>query len=230
MNYKSLFKITTYTLTTFLLSGTMTNLSAQTQSEVITVVNHDANQENDIRILPVNYIGLSGGFAWLTNEIILDNNKKLNKTPTGYNMGLEYTHLWKLKKAYRPFYLGLAFNALFNRATVGIPRNGANDANIVIMNYYIGTGCKTAYKTNKGFIWHSMITLGFAKTDDDFESASGFGIYSEIGCDYMIGKHWALGATIGNISSYYPKSQNWPSDIRHGIDYNGVHFKMGYFF
>lgn len=83
MNYKSLFKITTYTLTTFLLSGTMTNLSAQTQSEVITVVNHDANQENDIRILPVNYIGLSGGFAWLTNEIILDNNKKLNKTPTG---------------------------------------------------------------------------------------------------------------------------------------------------
>ncbi len=54
MNYKSLFKITTYTLTTFLLSGTMTNLSAQTQSEVITVVNHDANQENDIRILPVN--------------------------------------------------------------------------------------------------------------------------------------------------------------------------------
>lgn len=98
------------------------------------------------------------------------------------------------------------------------------------MNYYIGTGCKTAYKTNKGFIWHSMITLGFAKTDDDFESASGFGIYSEIGCDYMIGKHWALGATIGDISSYYPKPQNWPSDIRHGIDYNGVHFKMGYFF
>lgn len=81
MNYKSLFK-----LTTFLLSGTMTNLSAQTQSEVITVVNHDANQENDIRILPVNYIGLSGGFAWLTNEIILDNNKKLNKTPTGYRI------------------------------------------------------------------------------------------------------------------------------------------------
>ncbi len=122
---------------------------------------------------------------------------------------MEYAHLWKLKNTRRPIYIGFSINGVGSRTKVKIPRNGGDDVDDVIMNYFVGAGYKMAYKTNKRFIWNLLLSLGYACTDEDFNTADGFGVYAEMGCEYMLSKHWSAGVTLGGMSSTYKQPAGW---------------------
>ena len=143
---------------------------------------------------------------------------------------MEYAHLWKLKNTRRPFYIGFSINGMGSRTKVKIPRNGGNDVNDVIMNYFVGAGYKMAYKTNKRFIWNLLLSLGYACTDDDFNTTDGFGVYAEMGCEYMLSKHWSAGVNLGGMSSAYKQPAGWDSKYRFGINHNGLRAKLAYYF
>ena len=98
------------------------------------------------------------------------------------------------------------------------------------MNYFVGAGYKMAYKTNKRFIWNLLLSFGYACTDDDFNTADGFGVYAEAGCEYMLSKHWSVGVSHGGFSSAYKQPAGWDSKYRFGIDHNGLRVKLAYYF
>ena len=98
------------------------------------------------------------------------------------------------------------------------------------MNYFVGAGYKMAYKTNKHFIWNMVLSLGYACTDDDFNTMDGFGVYAEMGCEYLLSKHWSAGVSFGGISTSYKQPAGWDSKYRFGIDHNGLRAKLGYYF
>lgn len=191
-----------------------------------------AQDDNQLRKLPSNYIGIYGGFGWLSNDIVLEDGSKVKKTPTGYDLGIEYAHLWELKNSRNPFYMGLAINVMHNYADIDpIPVNGGwGTFYDEFTNIYIGAGFKIAFKTNKSFIWHAQVGIGYAHTDDSFYPTGGFGTNTEIGCDYMLGKHWAVGASLTALRTYYSKPEGWDIKGRYGVDHNGLHVKLGYFF
>ena len=144
---------------------------------------------------------------------------------------MEYAHLWKLKNTRRPIYIGFSINGVGSRTKVKIPRNGGNDVDDVIMNYFVGAGYKMAYKTNKRFIWNLLLSLGYACTDDDFNTTEGFGVYAEIGYEYMLSKHWSAGVNLGGISTAYKQPAGWDgSKYKYGIDHNGLRAKLAYYF
>lgn len=126
--------------------------------------------------------------------------------------------------------MGFSINAVGSRTKVGIPTGFGNDANDVIMNYFVGAGFKMAYKTNKRFIWNMVLSLGYACTDDDFNTMDGFGVYAEMGCEYLLSKHWSAGVSFGGISTSYKQPTGWDSKYRFGIDHNGLRAKLGYYF
>ena len=195
----------------------------------------EVNQiEYEKHLLPSNSISAGCGYSWLSNEILTANGKSLNRTPTGFDVTLEYAHLWNLwnqPNAYRrPFYMGFSINAVGSRTKVGIPTGFGNDANDVIMNYFVGAGYKMAYKTNKRFIWNMVLSLGYACTDDDFNTMDGFGVYAEMGCEYLLSKHWSAGVSFGGISTSYKQPAGWDGKYRFGIDHNGLRAKLGYYF
>ena len=186
--------------------------------------------EYEKRYLPANSISVSSGYSWLSNEILTANGDKLGRTPTGFDVTMEYAHLWKLKNTRRPIYIGFSINGVGSRTKVKIPRNGGNDVNDVIMNYFVGAGYKMAYKTNKRFIWNMVLSLGYACTDDDFNTMDGFGVYAEMGCEYLLSKHWSAGVSFGGISTSYKQPAGWDGKSRFGIDHNGLRAKLGYYF
>lgn len=59
--------------------------------------------DNEKRYLPANSISVSSGYSWLSNEILTANGDKLGRTPTGFDVTMEYAHLWKLKNTRRLF-------------------------------------------------------------------------------------------------------------------------------
>ena len=63
--------------------------------------------EYEKHLLPSNSISAGCGYSWLSNEILTANGESLNRTPTGFDVTLEYAHLWNLwnqPNAYRrPF-------------------------------------------------------------------------------------------------------------------------------
>ena len=136
---------------------------AQEQQKKVVVEDAD----NEKRYLPANSISVSSGYSWLSNDFFTANGDKLGKTPTGFDVTMEYAHLWKLKNSRRPFYIGFSINGVGSRTKLKIPRNGDDDVDEVIMNYFVGAGYKMAYKTNKRFIWNLLLSLGYACTDDD---------------------------------------------------------------
>ena len=77
-----------------------------------------AQDDNELRLLPSNYIGINGGFGWLSNEIVTEDGSKINKKPKGYDLGLEYAHLWQLKNSRKPLYMGFAVNVMRNYADI----------------------------------------------------------------------------------------------------------------
>ena len=190
--------------------------------------------EYDKHLLPSNSISAGCGYSWLSNDILTANGESLGRTPTGFDVTLEYAHLWNLwnqpNANRRPFYMGFSINAVGSRTKVKIPRNGGNDANDVIMNYFVGAGYKMAYKTNKRFIWNMVLSLGYACTDDDFNTMDGFGVYAEMGCEYLLSKHWSAGVSFGGISTSYKQPAGWDNKYRFGIDHNGLRAKLGYYF
>ena len=143
MNSKSAAKLAACASLALFLSG-IPSQKACAQEQEKKVVVEDA--DNEKRYLPANSISVSSGYSWLSNEILTANGKSLNRTPTGFDVTLEYAHLWNLWKqpnAYRrPFYMGFSINAVGSRTKVGIPTGFGNDANDVIMNYFVGAGYK----------------------------------------------------------------------------------------
>ena len=227
MNSKSAAKLAACASLALFLSG-IPSLKACAQEQEKKVVVEDA--DNEKRYLPANSISVSSGYSWLSNEILTANGDKLGRTPTGFDVTMEYAHLWKLKGTRRPFYFGFSINGMGSRTKVKIPRNGGNDVNDVIMNYFVGAGYKMAYKTNKRFIWNLLLSLGYACTDDEFATVDGFGVYAEAGCEYMLSKHWSAGVNLGGMSSTYKQPAGWDSKYRFGINHNGLRAKLAYYF
>lgn len=223
MNSKSTAKLAACASFALFLSG-IPSQKACAQEQEKKVVVEDA--DNEKRYLPANSISVSSGYSWLSNEFLTDNGDKLG-TPTGFDVTMEYAHLWKLKNTRRPFYIGFSINGVGSRTKVKNPRY---DAYEVIMNYFVGAGYKMAYKTNKRFIWNLLLSLGYACTDDGYNTADGFGVYAEMGCEYMLSKHWSAGVTLGGISTSYKQPAGWDSKYRFGINHNGLHAKLAYYF
>lgn len=186
------------------------------------------DKDNEIRQLPLNYINISGGLAWLDNKILTERGMESN-SPTGFNLTFEYSHLWRLKAA-KPCYWGLAFIGVYN--TVKYDDFGSYHQSMNLDNYFLGAGCKWAYKTNKSFLWDYTLGLGYGHTKDDmgFNDAGGFGIYCSLGFGYMLGKHFCIGTSLSLLSTYYAKPDGWPKDKRYGIDNGNLNIRLGYFF
>ena len=166
MNSKSVAKLAACASATLLLWVSLTSFSpavtknaegfTESNAESFTEGNAERNTigtlselnqiEYEKHLLPSNSISAGCGYSWLSNEILTANGKSLNRTPTGFDVTLEYAHLWNLWKqpnAYRrPFYMGFSINAVGSRTKVGIPTGFGNDANDVIMNYFVGAGYK----------------------------------------------------------------------------------------
>ena len=228
MNSKSAAKLAACASFALFLSG-IPSQKACAQEQEKKVVVEDA--DNEKRYLPANSISVSSGYSWLSNEILTANGDKLGRTPTGFDVTMEYAHLWKLKNTRRPIYIGFSINGVGSRTKVNIPRNGGNDVDDVIMNYFVGAGYKMAYKTNKRFIWNLLLSLGYACTDDEFATVDGFGVYAEMGCEYMLSKHWSAGVNLGGMSSAYKQPAGWDgSKYKYGIDHNGLRAKLAYYF
>ena len=251
MNSKSVTKLAACASATLLLWVSLTSFSpavtknaegfTESNAEGFTEGNTERNTigtlselnqiEYEKHLLPSNSISAGCGYSWLSNEILTVNGDKLGRTPTGFDVTMEYAHLWKLKGTRRPFYLGFSINGVGSRTKVKIPRNGGNDVNDVIMNYFVGAGYKMAYKTNKRFIWNLLLSFGYACTDDDFNTSDGFGVYAEAGCEYMLSKHWSIGVSQGGFSSAYKQPAGWDgSKYKYGIDHNGLRAKLAYYF
>ena len=242
MNSKSVAKLAACASATLLLWVSLTSFSPAVtkNAESFTEGNTERNTigtlselnqiEYEKHLLPSNSISAGCGYSWLSNEILTANGDKLGRTPTGFDVTMEYAHLWKLKNTRRPIYIGFSINGVGSRTKVKIPRNGGNDVNDVIMNYFVGAGYKMAYKTNKHFIWNMVLSLGYACTDDEFATVDGFGVYAEMGCEYMLSKHWSAGVNLGGMSSAYKQPAGWDSKYRFGIDHNGLRAKLGYYF
>ncbi len=160
--------------------------------------------DNEKRYLPANSISVGCGYSWLSNEILTANGKvwaeRLPASTLPWNTPI--CGIWE-EHLRRPFYMGFSINGVGSRTKVKIPRNGGNDVNDVIMNYFVGAGYKMAYKTNKRFIWNLVLSLGYACTDDDFNTVDGFGVYAEMGCEYMLSKHWSAGRESWRYSTAY---------------------------
>ena len=132
MNSKSAAKLAACASLALFLSG-IPSQKACAQEQEKKVVVEDA--DNEKRYLPANSISVSSGYSWLSNEILTANGDKLGRTPTGFDVTMEYAHLWKLKNTRRPIYIGFSINGVGSRTKVNIPRNGGNDVDDVIMNY-----------------------------------------------------------------------------------------------
>lgn len=189
------------------------------------------DKDNEIRQLPLNSISLTGGYAWLTNEILNDNNSVADSHPKGIEFGIEYSRLYLIKGPSRPFYHGFFLNGLLSLVDCD-HLGGYRDYSMQMTNYYIGAGYKIAYKTNKRFLWTCGLGLGFAHTEDDMHlnKAGGLGVYGDMGCSYVIGKHLNIGLSMVALSTIYPKPNGWPSNKRYGIDHNALRFRLGYMF
>ena len=243
MNSKSVAKLAACASATLLLWVSLTSFSpavaknaegfteSNTERNTIGTLSELNQIEYEKHLLPSNSISAGCGYSWLSNEILTANGDKLGRTPTGFDVTMEYAHLWKLKNTRRPFYIGFSINGMGSRTKVEIPRNGGNDVNDVIMNYFVGAGYKMAYKTNKRFIWNLLLSLGYACTDDEFATVDGFGVYAEMGCEYMLSKHWSAGVNLGGMSSAYKQPAGWDgSKYKYGIDHNGLRAKLAYYF
>ena len=185
--------------------------------------------EYAIRQLPSNYIGISGGYAWLDNEVLTDEGNARTK-PKGFDVNLEYSHLWTSKSLSRPIYYGIAVNGLVS--LVDYKHIGNRNLSMQLTNCYVGCGGKIAYKTNQRFVWECLVTIGYAHTSDDMHinKAGGFAAYSEIGIGYMVDRHFCIGVSCADFTSTYSKPKGWPSDTRYGIDHWAVRARLGYFF
>ena len=105
MNSKSAAKLAACASFALFLSG-IPSQKACAQEQEKKVVVEDA--DNEKRYLPANSISVSSGYSWLSNEILTANGDKLGRTPTGFDVTMEYAHLWKLKNTRRPFYIGFS--------------------------------------------------------------------------------------------------------------------------
>ena len=129
MNSKSAAKLAACASLALFLSGIPSQkVCAQEQEKKVVVEDAD----NEKRYLPANSISVSSGYSWLSNEILTANGDKLGRTPTGFDVTMEYAHLWKLKNTRRPIYIGFSINGVGSRTKVKIPRNGGNDVDDVI--------------------------------------------------------------------------------------------------
>ena len=115
MNSKSAAKLAACASFALFLSG-IPSQKACAQEQEKKVVVEDA--DNEKRYLPANSISVSSGYSWLSNEILTANGDMLGRTPTGFDVTMEYAHLWKLKNTRRPFYIGFAINGVGSRTKV----------------------------------------------------------------------------------------------------------------
>lgn len=188
------------------------------------------DKDDKTRELPLNYIGISGGYAWLDNEIWTEYGKE-KTSPKGFDIALEYSHLWKIKGSPRPIYVGFSINGLLSLIDCDNLGPQKNES-FQMTNYFIGADYKVAYKTSKSFVWHIGAGFGYAHSENDMHTSKsgGFAIHVKMGVDYLIGKHFGIGVCMDGIQSYYPKPKGWPSDKRYGIDHSGLNAHIGYYF
>lgn len=187
------------------------------------------DNDNMARRLPLNYIGVAGGYSWLNNDVLTDNGFE-KVSPNGYGFTLEYSHLWQSKRSARPVYSGFTINCIYSSVTYkGIGHYGQN---MILDNILLGAGYKMVYKTNRKFVWAWALGLGYAHTSDDWglNNASGLGTYGIMDLGYLIGKHFSVGTSFVFVSTVYSKPNGWPSDKRYGIDSGTINLKLGYFF
>lgn len=187
------------------------------------------DKDNEVRKLPLNYIGLASGYIWLSNEIWTDRGKVDAKTH-GIDFALEYSHLWQLKTRARPLYAGFSLIGLLSLVDCEDHKNYYIDNQMT--NYFVGADFKMAYKTSKRFVWHVAAGFGYAHSEDDMHTSKsgGLGVHSQMGIDYIIGKHFGIGLSMNALQTYYPKPAGWPSDKRYGIDHSSANFRIGYYF
>lgn len=108
MNSKSVAKLAACASATLLLWVSLTSFSPAVtkNAESFTEGNTERNTigtlselnqiEYEKHLLPSNSISAGCGYSWLSNEILTANGKSLNRTPTGFDVTLEYAHLWNL--------------------------------------------------------------------------------------------------------------------------------------
>lgn len=143
MNSKSVAKFAACASKALLLWVSLTSFTGGNSVGTLSELNQI---EYDKHLLPSNSISAGCGYSWLSNDILTANGESLGRTPTGFDVTLEYAHLWNLwnqpNANRRPFYMGFSINAVGSRTKVKIPRNGGNDVDDVIMNYFVGAGFK----------------------------------------------------------------------------------------
>lgn len=186
------------------------------------------DKDNEIRRMPLNCIAISGGYAWLDNKILINDGMKSFK-PTGYNLNLEYSHVWNLKLT-KPTYMGVALIGHYNH--VKTDDIGVNNVSMQMDNYFLGVGWKMMLKTNKSFVWDCTLGFGYAHTNDNmnFNNVGGLGVYGSYGFGYFFAKHFCIGASVSVLTTYYSKPSGWPSDQRYGIDDGNLNAKLAYYF
>lgn len=180
-----------------LLMGTK-SYGAPLSSEVDTI-----SADAEKRTMPLNNIRISGGYTYVTSKLYDERGNTLSN-PSGYSLAISYTHLWKTKGSSleRPRYEGVTITAQTKQAHSG------NE----IMTNLVGIGYTWAQKTNKGFAWHYTLGIAYTHTNDldCYIDNSGFGIFGMAGFDYMLAKHFGIGAFVNPTLCFF--SQSKPND------------------
>lgn len=155
------------------------------------------------RAMPLNNIRISGGYTYVTSKLY-DQSGGTISNPSGYGLSISYTRLWKTKGSTleRPRYGGVTITAQTKQAHSGYD----------IMTNLVGIGYTWAQKTNKGFAWHYTLGIAYTHTNDIdcYIDNSGFGIFGMAGFDYMLTKHFGIGAFVNPTLCFF--SQSKPND------------------
>ena len=170
------------------------------------------------RKMASNSIRLTGDVSFVTSRLFTDFGE-LSK-PWGYGIGVEYTHLWKVKgkNEEKPNYLGLTLVAQYKDACQGYE----------IMTSFLGAGVTWAIKTDKGFAWYTTFGLGYAYSSDIdlYLDNSGVGVFAMLGFDYMVTKHFGIGASLNPLACFYKEPKYYDNPSYYGkfdkIDNYGV--------
>ncbi|MBQ8657419.1 MAG: hypothetical protein IJ527_10300 [Prevotella sp.] len=161
---------------------------------------------------PKNSFRLNVGPSWILSEITVP--KGTYKHLSGLEANVEYLHTWRNG-------VGVGVNGAFYRSSYedGVFRD-KSDFTIL----YIGPSLSGVTKLGKRWLLNAEIGLGYAHTDDGYNTSNGIGMQYKLGVDYMLSKQVGLGLELNSLLTNMKKPDGFelPDDKRYGFDRLGV--------
>lgn len=145
---------------------------------------------------PRNVVKLSGGLDFVTSKVYLPvdwksfNQIKSVRWQPGVTASMEYQHFWKSG-------LGFGLNLIYNDTRYSVKNYGKKAA---IRSIYAGPSLAYSGCFNKHWRVDCAIGGGYGELGGDlFNTYRGFGVLLKGGIEYMITRHFGVGAELSEL-------------------------------